>query len=137
ICVCLSPALAVYGQLNTVTGFRGEDARKQFELEKEFDKHLDAENIGNTIRMYSAKPHHLGSAGSKEVADSIYNRLKAYGWNPRMETYQVLFPTPTLRRLEMIAPRKYTALLSEPLLKEDHSIGQAGQLPPYNAWSAD
>ncbi len=37
----------------------------------------------------------------------------------------------------MTAPRVYHALLKEPALKEDATSGQPGQLPTYNAWSAD
>ena len=37
----------------------------------------------------------------------------------------------------MTAPFAYHALLKEPALKEDATSGQQGQLPTYNAWSAD
>jgi N-acetylated-alpha-linked acidic dipeptidase len=37
----------------------------------------------------------------------------------------------------MIAPTPFTAGLKENALKEDPSSGQEGQLPTYNAWSAD
>jgi N-acetylated-alpha-linked acidic dipeptidase len=49
----------------------------------------------------------------------------------------VLFPTPKTRVLELTGPTTYTALLKEPALAEDATSGQAGQLPTYNAWSAD
>lgn len=63
--------------------------------------------------------------------------FKEWGWSTRVETYQVLFPTPVTRKLEMVAPHAYKALLQEPALKEDGTSNQAGQLPTYNAWSAD
>lgn len=37
----------------------------------------------------------------------------------------------------MISPASYKATLKEPALKEDATSGQAGQLPTYNAYSAD
>ncbi|HRE50530.1 MAG TPA: transferrin receptor-like dimerization domain-containing protein [Flavitalea sp.] len=126
-----------FAQTPGIIGFSPEAAQKQGALEKQYDAVLSAPEIGVAIKNLSAFPHHLGSAESKAVADSIFKRLSAYGWTVRMDTYHVLFPTPKTRILEMIAPKKYTALLKEPALKEDATSGQKGQLPTYNAWSAD
>jgi N-acetylated-alpha-linked acidic dipeptidase len=71
------------------------------------------------------------------VADAILAKYKSYGLDAHIETYTVLFPTPKTRVLELTSPTKYTALLKEPALKEDATSGQEGQLPTYNAWSAD
>lgn len=129
--------LSLQAQTKAITGFTDQSASKQFSLEQNFDKNLSAENIGNTIKELSAKPHNLGSAGSKAVAENIYNRFKSYGWEVRIDTYHVLFPTPKTRVLEMIAPTTYKAVLKEPALKEDATSGQPDQLPTYNAFSAD
>lgn len=110
-------------------------ARKQ--IEQQFDAGLSAERIGKNIKDLSAIPHHLGSAGSKAVAENILAQFKQYGWDAQIESYQVLFPTPKTRVLEMTAPGVYKALLKEPALKEDATSNQEGQLPTYNCWSAD
>jgi N-acetylated-alpha-linked acidic dipeptidase len=65
------------------------------------------------------------------------NRFKSYGFDAKLETYTVLFPTPKTRVLEMIAPKLYKALLKEQPLKEDGTSLKPDQLPTYNAWSAD
>src|SRR6478672_12731442 len=129
--------LSLRAQTKSITGFTEQSASKQFALEQNFDKNLSAENIGSTIKELSAKPHNLGSAGSKAVAENIYNRFKSYGWDVRIDTYHVLFPTPKTRLLEMTAPTSFKALLKEPALKEDATSNQQDQLPTYNAWSAD
>jgi N-acetylated-alpha-linked acidic dipeptidase len=121
----------------TITGFSPNNAAIQFQTERAFDSALNAAHIGATIKLLSSKPHNLGSAGSKEVADTILNRYKSYGFDAHIETFTVLFPTPKTRLLEMIAPEKYKALLKEPALKEDATSGQENQLPTYNAFSAD
>src|SRR3954453_9213678 len=128
---------SLHAQTKTITGFTDQSASQQFSLEQNFDKNLSAENIGNTIKELSSRPHNLGSAGDKLVAENIYNRFKSYGFDVRIDTYHVLFPTPKTRVLEMIAPTTYNALLKEPVLKEDATSGQADQLPTYNAFSAD
>lgn len=136
VCVLVLHGISAVSQ-KPITGFADEAAAEHFRLEQEFDGALSRESIRNTIREFSSRPHHLGSPGSKAVADSAVNRFRAYGWDVRLDTYHVLFPTPKERVLEMIAPVKYAATLKEPGLKEDRFSRQQGQLPTYNAWSAD
>lgn len=121
----------------TITGFTPNNSAIQLQTERAFDTMLNASHIGSTIKLLSSKPHNLGSAGSKAVADTILNRYKNFGFDAHIETYTVLFPTPKTRLLEMIAPARYKALLKEPALKEDATSGQQNQLPTYNAFSAD
>lgn len=121
----------------SISGFTESSAAKQKQTEQKFDAVLSAEKIGATIKDLSGKPHHLGSVGGKAVAENILARFKSYGWDASIETYQVLFPTPKTRTLEMVSPTNYKALLKEPALKEDATSNQEDQLPTYNCWSAD
>jgi N-acetylated-alpha-linked acidic dipeptidase len=121
----------------TITGFTESSSAKQKQAEQKFDAVLSAEKIGATIKDLASKPHHLGSVGGKAVAENILARFKSYGWDASIETYQVLFPTPKTRSLEMVSPSIYKALLKEPALKEDATSNQEDQLPTYNCWSAD
>ncbi|HEX3024341.1 MAG TPA: folate hydrolase, partial [Chitinophagaceae bacterium] len=127
----------INAQTKNITGFTEKSASEQNTLEQKFDALLNAQNVGATIKELSAKPHHIGSAGGKEVADAIYNKYKSWGWDVKIETYKVLFPTPKTRVLELTSPTIYKALLKEPALKEDATSNQQDQLPTYNAWSAD
>lgn len=126
---------SVYAQ--NLNGFKAGNRNLQQQTEAKFDALISSENIGKTIKELTQKPHYLGSAGSKEVAENILNKFKSYGWDAEIETYQVLFPKPKVRILEMTAPTKFKALLKEPALKEDATSGHPDQLPSYNAWSAD
>ncbi len=120
-----------------ISGFTASSADAQKQTEAKFDAGLNREHLGQNIKILSAKPHGLGSAGSKENAEYILGQFKSWGWDAKIETFKVLFPTPKTRVLEMTAPTSYKALLKEPVLKEDATSGQADQLPTYNAWSAD
>ena len=102
-----------------ITGFSNENSVKQMSLESSFDKNLKAENIGENIRILSAEPHHLSSAKGKENAQYILEQFKKWGWDAEIETFNVLFPTPKTRVLEMTSPTSYKAILKEPALKED------------------
>lgn len=126
-----------FSQTKKIIGFNEKDAATQLSLESSFDKNLSAENIGATMKFLSGKPHNISSPGSKENAEYILALYKKWGWDAQIETFHVLFPTPKTRVLEMISPTSYTAILKEPALKEDPTSGQSGQLPTYNAYSAD
>jgi len=127
---------SVFGQ-SRMTGFFEKNKDKEQSLESAFDKNLSKENIGETIKKLSEDPHHLSSAKDKENAEYILSLYKQWGWDASIETFYVLFPTPKTRLLEMTSPTKYKALLKEPALKEDATSRQKGQLPTYNAYSAD
>ncbi len=124
-------------QSGSLKGF-GSDASAQQSLEARFDGYLDASRLGERLKIMSARPHHVGSPGGKAVAEYIYDQYKRFGFEVRIDTFYVLFPTPKVRELEMTGPTQYKALLKEPALKEDATSGQSDeQLPTYNAWSAD
>jgi N-acetylated-alpha-linked acidic dipeptidase len=98
----------------------------------------DAKNIGDYMRRLSAHPHHVGSPYDKENADWIAAKFREWGWEVRVDTYDVLFPTPKERQLELVAPRSFKAALSEPPIGGDPTSAQSNeQLPPYNAYSID
>ncbi len=98
----------------------------------------DAKNIGDYMKRMSARPHHLGSPYDKDNAEWILAKFKEWGWDARIETYDVLFPTPKERVVEMVAPTAFRLKLEEPPVAVDPTSGQkAEQLPSYNAYSVD
>ena len=119
-------------------GFMGDRAAEQRELESRFDDALRADNLRQWMQRLSARPHHVGSPYGKEVADFLAEQFRAWGYDTEIETFQVLFPTPRTRRLEMTRPTRFTATLAEPVLTEDATSDQTDeQLPSYNAYSVD
>jgi N-acetylated-alpha-linked acidic dipeptidase len=98
----------------------------------------DAKNIGDYMRRLSARPHHVGSPYGKDNAEWMLAKFKEFGWNARIETYDVLFPTPKERLVEMVAPTRLTLALHEPAVDGDPTSSQTSeQLPTYNAYSVD
>jgi N-acetylated-alpha-linked acidic dipeptidase len=98
----------------------------------------DPKILRDTMQRLSARPHHLGSPYDKQNAEWILAQFKSWGLDAHIETFNVLFPTPKERVLEMIAPSKYTAKLQEPPVAGDSTSNQqAEQLPTYNAYSID
>ena len=98
----------------------------------------DARNIGEYVRIMSARPHHLGSPYGKQNAEWILTRFKEWGWDAQIENYDVLFPTPKERLVEMVEPTTFRLALEEPPVAVDPTSSQkAEQLPPFNAYSID
>jgi N-acetylated-alpha-linked acidic dipeptidase len=118
-------------------GFSPERAEAQRELESRYDALLSAENLGDWMRELTDEPFYVGSPGAEANAELIADLFRSWGYETRIETYQVLFPTPTDRLVEMTAPVTWRARLEEPELAEDATSGAEGSLPTYNAYSAD
>lgn len=96
------------------------------------------ERIGSYVRKLAARPHHAGSAYGKENAEWLVTTFKQWGLDAHLETFQVLFPTPKERSVELIEPKKYRAIMQEAAFSVDPTSGQRDeQLPTYNAYSID
>ncbi len=119
-------------------GFSTENSARQRSVEARFDSALSAANLREWMKRLSARPHHLGSAYNKENADFIAAHFKTWGYETRLERFDVLFPTPKSRLVEMTAPERFTLKLNEPVVEGDATSGQQSeQLPSYNAYSID
>ena len=95
-------------------------------------------NIRGNMERLSARPHHVGSAYDKDNAEWMVSQFKAWGWDAQIEQFDVLFPTPKERLLELTEPTKFTAKLEEPAVSVDPTSSQKSeQLPSYNAYSID
>ncbi len=127
-----------FAQSGQMLGFNSDSSRSQNALEAKFDSFLNAENLREWMKRMSAQPHHLGSKYGKENAKFMEDKFKSWGYKTEIAEFEVLFPTPKTRIVEMTGPEKYTLKLNEPALKEDVTSGQQkDQLPTYNAYSID
>ena len=106
--------------------------------EQKFQEAVKPDHLRENMRRLSARPHHVGSAYDKDNAEWILAQFKAAGFDAHIETFQVLFPTPKERLVEMVAPTQYRAKLQEPVVTQDPTSSQISeQLPTYNAYSID
>jgi len=119
-------------------GFTAESGRTEREWESKFATMPDPAHMREAMRRLSARPHHVGSPYDKENAQWILAQFKSYGWDAHIESFDVLYPTPKERLVEMVAPTVYRAKLEETTVANDPTSGQhAEQLPPYVAYSID
>ena len=135
-------ACSIFGQTapneKILMGFTSASSARQKSLETRFDAALKRENLRDWLKRLSARPHHVGSPYGKENAEFIAAQFRRWGYDTQIETFDVLFPTPKTRLLEMTAPERFTAKIEELRLNEDKTSGQKSeQLPVYNAYSID
>ncbi|MFT7036367.1 MAG: N-acetylated-alpha-linked acidic dipeptidase [Cyclobacteriaceae bacterium] len=136
--ICISINEGIMAQSNSLMGFSDESAQKQLSTESDFDQLLNPQNLDDWMKYMSAKPHHVGSPYDKKVVDYIAKNFRSWGYDVKIEKYDILFPTPKLRLLELVAPTSYKASLVEPPLKGDASSSQTKEaLPGYNCFSID
>src|SRR6266699_1153912 len=137
VCFCFAIVAAQNAPAGgPLLGFRREASARELSLERQFVSFIKKEDLRDWMKRLSARPHHLGSAYGKENADFIAGLFRSWGYDTEIERFDVLFPTPKTRILEMTAPERFTAKLEEPVLKEDATSGQKSeQLSTYNAYS--
>ncbi|HXI64497.1 MAG TPA: transferrin receptor-like dimerization domain-containing protein [Gemmatimonadales bacterium] len=119
-------------------GFTAESAKAEREWEAKFRAIPSPDSLREYMRRLSARPHHVGSPYDKDNAEWILAKFKSFGLDAHIETFDVLFPTPKERLVELVGPTTFRAKLQEPAVPGDPtSSQQAEQLPTYNAYSID
>jgi N-acetylated-alpha-linked acidic dipeptidase len=119
-------------------GYTAASSRVERDWENKLRAIPDPKLMRDTMQRLSARPHHVGSPYDKQNAEWILSQFKSWGLDAQIETFEVLFPTPKQRVLELVSPTHFTAKLQEPPVPGDPTSGQtAEQLPTYNAYSID
>jgi len=114
------------------------DPAPQLALEAQFRESLSSEDQAEWARALSARPHHPGSEHGAANAAYIAERFSSWGFEVEVEEFDILLPVPLQRSLELLAPSRYVAGLSEDIVGGDASSAQRDDvLPSYNAFSVD
>ncbi len=100
-------------QPSSLLGYSSQAVSPQKEWEKKFRDGVVPGHIRENMRRLSARPHHVGSAYDRDNAEWILAKFKEWGFDAHIETFNVLFPTPKERIVEMTGPTKFRAKLQE------------------------
>jgi N-acetylated-alpha-linked acidic dipeptidase len=131
--LALAPAPA-----DDLRGFSAAAAQAERAWEDTFRAVPSPDSLREDMRRLSARPHHVGAPADKDNAEWLLAKFRSFGLDAHIETFDVLFPTPRERVLELVAPTRFVATLREPPVPGDPtSAQQREQLPTYNAYSAD
>jgi N-acetylated-alpha-linked acidic dipeptidase len=107
-------------------------------LEAAFDADITSAEQLDWLKTMSSAPNHVGSPHDRANAEMQLALFRQWGWDARIETFQVLYPTPISTTLELIAPERMKLGGQEPAVPEDPSTADLkGALPPYVAYQGD
>jgi N-acetylated-alpha-linked acidic dipeptidase len=135
LCLCFASSLNAQEAL---LGFGSAEGLTQQQLEAKFDAQLNSSEMDQWLRFLSNAPHHVGTEKGLENVEFIAEKFRSWGFDTEIVQYDILFPSPRNRELELVAPNRYTATLTEDPLTEDPSTSSVKDLlPPYNAFSID
>jgi N-acetylated-alpha-linked acidic dipeptidase len=134
----LLPALPSAPEGDSIRGFTAASAKVERDWETKFRAIPEPSRMRESMRRLSARPHHVGSPYDKDNAEWLRAQYASYGFDATIERFDVLFPVPIERVVELVAPTRFTAKLEEPAISVDPTSNQKSeQLPTYNAYSAD
>jgi N-acetylated-alpha-linked acidic dipeptidase len=139
-CITLAPVgHHVLADEQPLYGYSAASSRAERQWEEKLRAIPSPENLRAYMQLLSAHPHHVGSPYDKQNAEWILSKFKEFGLDAHIEQFDVLFPTPKERVVELVdGGPKFVAKLQEPALPQDPtSDQQAEQLPTYNAYSID
>ena len=107
-------------------------------LERNFDSLISSAEQMSWLEQMSSAPNHVGSPHDKANADMELALFKQWGWDARIERFDVLYPTPISTALELVTPQRVTLGGQEPTIAEDPTSSRtADALPPYVAYQGD
>ena len=133
-----SAAAAENAGVAELQGFSAAGAAAETALEQRFDAELSAAELRAWMQQMSSEPNHVGSAHDKANAEFELKKFREWGWSASIETFSVLYPTPREVTVEMVAPTRFVARLTEPPIAGDSTSSRTKQeLPAYNVYGAD
>ena len=123
----------------TLTGFSADASRAERQWEEKFKAIPSPRLMRDYMQRLAARPHNVGTLYDKDNAEWLLGKFKEFGLDAHIETFDVLFPTPEERAVELVeGGPKFAAKLQEPVVREDPTSNQLSeQLPTYNAYSID
>jgi N-acetylated-alpha-linked acidic dipeptidase len=104
--------------------------------EKALDASVSSADQMAWLKDMASAPNHVGSAHDKANAEFILSKFKEWGWDAKIEQFDVLYPTPITTSLEIVGGAKLGG--QEPTIPEDSTSGNLKDaLPPYVAFQGD
>src|SRR5712675_833247 len=108
------------------------------DLERRFDASINPVEMGGWMKTMAAEPNHVGSPHNKANAEMVLGQFREWGWDAHIETFEVLYPTPTSETLELLGANPFKATLTEPPVAGDESSTRTkNALPAYVAYQGD
>lgn len=95
----------------TLLGFSDASSKTERDWEEKFKAIPEPARMRANMQRLTAHPHHVGSPYDKVNAEWLLAQLKSYGLDAHIESFDVLFPTPLERAVELVSPTRFVAKL--------------------------
>jgi len=97
-----------------MSGFSASSAEKESAVEQQFRALASSEQISKYHRYLTSEPHPAGSSRNNELAQWVAAQWREQGLEDvTIHQYDVLHSSPRQVSLEMVKPKRYTAMLRE------------------------
>ncbi|MGD2128240.1 MAG: transferrin receptor-like dimerization domain-containing protein [Lysobacterales bacterium] len=106
-------------------------------VEARFDAAIDPAAMDQWLRTMAAEPNHVGAPHNKANAELTLAQFKEWGWDARIESFEVLYPTPLNVSLDLLGPTPQPVALTEPPVAGDEPTQTKDALPAYLGYQGD
>ena len=139
VLLCLALFVAAWSQTAPLRGYFADSSREERAWEAKFRALPDAAILRADMQRARARTRITSARPTIRKMPTGFSRsFKAWGLDAHIETFDVLFPTPKERSLELVEPTHFTAKLQEPPGRRGpHFRSKPSSLPSYNAYSID
>jgi N-acetylated-alpha-linked acidic dipeptidase len=96
-----------------ITGFRTDAVTAELSREAAVASTLRPDSLRRHLRILTAEPHVAGTPADKATAEYVRQRLAAYGWDARIETFPVYLNYPAEVRVDLVEPARETLAVRE------------------------
>src|SRR5262244_2348245 len=86
----------------TLFGYSGESSRAERQWEEKLRAVPSPEDLRSYMERLTARPHNVGTPYDKENAEWIAAKFKEFGLDAHIEQFDVLYPTPKERVVELV-----------------------------------
>ncbi len=120
-------------QTGDLDGFTPDHAALQRQYEARFQEGVSADDMRALSRGFSRRPHLVGTPSQRRVAESALAKLRGYGLDAQLQSYDIYISRPESIQVSMTKPYLRQASVKEPELPgmEDYE----DVVPAYNAYS--
>ena len=87
-----------------IGGFSAALSAAEARWERSLQASIQPRRLRADMRRLSAAPHNAGSARQQQLARWILQQFQADGFQAHLEPFDVLYPTPIERQVELVAP---------------------------------
>ncbi len=133
--LCFAAAAILFGGGAVADAVMPSD---QAALENDFAGRIHADDLRDWMKIMAAEPNHVSSPHDKANAEFVLAKFKEWGWDARIEEFEVLYPTPISETLELVSPKAFTVTLQEkPIPGDSSATATDPALPAYVAYQGD